>query len=269
VSDDLLGHRIAGAGEVVLLLNGGMMTLGAWDEVAASLEARFRVLRCDFRGQLLSPGPVPPTLEGQVDEVVRLLDALGIDRVHALGASFGAEVGLILAALRPDRVASLAAITATERLTPGMREDLRALRALCREAIAGRDRGRVFDAIAPTTFGPAYAAANAGLLAGRRKLFASLPEGWFAGLDALLAALEQLDLQPYLGRIRCRTLVVAAAQDAIFPVEHSRALAGMIPGAALAVVEGSGHALIVEKPRELATTLARFLGAAPQEEVRP
>ena len=264
----VLGHRIAGEGEVVLLLNGGMMTLGAWDEIAAPLEARHRVLRCDFRGQLLSPGPVPLTLEGQTEELVRLLDALGIDRVHAVGASFGAEVGVILAALRPDRVASLTAITATERLTPGMREDLRALRAVCREAIAGGDRGRVFDAIAPTTFGTAYAAAHAALLAGRRKLFASLPGTWFVSLDALLAALEQLDLQTYLGRIACRTLVVAAAEDAVFPVEHSRALAGMIEGATLAVVGGSGHALIVEKPRELVVILTQFLGAVPKEEVR-
>jgi 3-oxoadipate enol-lactonase len=212
---------------------------------------------------------VPLTLEGQTEELVRLLDALGIDRVHAVGASFGAEVGVILAAVHPDRVASLAAITATDCLTPRMRDDLRGLRSVCREAIAGGDRGRVFDAIAPATFGKAYAAAHAELLGARRGLFASLPRAWFAGLEALLAALEQLDLEPYRGRVKCPTLVVAAAEDAVFPVEHSRALAGMIQEATLAVVEGSGHALIVEKPRELVAILEEFLGGVPRREVRP
>ncbi len=255
----LLAHRLAGAGEVVLLLNGGMMSYAAWEEIARALEGAHRVLRCDFRGQLLSPGPVPRALSGQVEEVVGLLDALGIARVHAVGASFGAQVGLLLAALHPERVASLTAITATDRFTPGMREDAGRLRAACREALGGGDRGRIFDAMVPTTFGPAYAAANASALAERRKQIGSLPDAWFAGLDGLLASLEDLDLRPHLARVECPTLVVAAELDQVFPLEHARALAAAVRGAMLVVVEGSGHALVVEKPRELLVVIQSFL----------
>jgi pimeloyl-ACP methyl ester carboxylesterase len=53
----VLTHKVEGppAAPAVLLLNGGMMSIAAWDDVAAALAADHRVARCDFRGQLLTP----------------------------------------------------------------------------------------------------------------------------------------------------------------------------------------------------------------------
>ncbi len=99
----VLTHRLEGAGQPVLLLNGGLMTLAGWETLAAPLRARFQVLRCDFRGQLLSPGASPPTLDGHADDVVALLDGLGLETVHVVGTSFGALVAVILAARWPER----------------------------------------------------------------------------------------------------------------------------------------------------------------------
>lgn len=258
-ADAPLTHQIEGSGETVLLLNGGLMSVAAWEPIAHAIRRSHEVVRCDFRGQLLSPGEPPATLEGHATDAAALLDTLGRERVNVVGTSFGAEVGLLLAATRPERVASLAAITATDRVTPDAWTAALPLLQACREAAAGGDGARVFDLLLPGTFSPAYLNAQAALLRERRQQIAAFPAAWFAGLAGLLGALEGLDLTPQLGRIRCPTLVVAAERDLTFPPERSDALAAAIPGAVLTVVPGSGHALVAEAPGRLVEILDSFL----------
>jgi pimeloyl-ACP methyl ester carboxylesterase len=254
-----LAHRTAGSGEPVLLLNGGLMSMAAWDPVATPLERSHRVVRCDFRGQLLSPGEPPPDLAGHAADVVALLDHLGLPRVHLVGTSFGALVGLNLAARHPARVAALAAVTATDRVTDEDWVAAESVREACRRAAQGGDGGVVLDLLAPLTFSSEWLAAQGELLAERRRQIAALPAEWFRGLDRLLASVEGLDLGPRLGAIRCPTLVVAAERDRTFPIERSAALAAAIRGAALEVVPGAGHALVLEAPERLLELLRPFL----------
>ena len=118
----VLTHRVDGDGSPLLLLNGGMMSMAAWEPIARRLAARHRVIRCDFRGQLLSPGPPCASMEDHADDVAALLDALGETRVDVVAASFGAYVGLLLAARHPERVHSLVAATVTDVADEGVGE---------------------------------------------------------------------------------------------------------------------------------------------------
>jgi 3-oxoadipate enol-lactonase len=235
------------------------MSMGSWDAIAAPLERAHRVMRCDFRGQLLSPGDPPGALEGHLHDVLSVLDAAGAARAHVVGTSFGALVGLLLAAHHPGRTASVVAITATDRVTPEIWEAARPLLAACRDAAEGGDGGRVFDLLLPGAYSPAFLTRSAPVLAERRQQVAALPRAWFQGLSGLLASLERLDLTPALGRIRCPALVVAAAEDLTFPLARSESLAAAIRGAGLEVVRGSGHALVVEQPERLLEIVQAFL----------
>ncbi|HET8646843.1 MAG TPA: alpha/beta hydrolase [Vicinamibacteria bacterium] len=255
----VLTHRLEGEGPPVLFLNGGLMSMSAWDAVARPLERAYRVLRCDLRGQLLSPGTPPHTMEGHAAEVAALLGHLGLPPVHVVGTSYGAFVGMILAAREPRRVCSLSVVTATDALDAGMRASVQALRRACQQAVRAGDGGRVFDVLVPSTFSPGWREANGEALAQRRGQVAALPVAWFQALDGLLAALERLDLRDDLPRIRCRTLVVAAGEDATFPLPCSRAIAAAVAGARLEVVAGSGHALVVEQPERLLALVRAFL----------
>lgn len=255
----VLAHRVDGGGPSLLLLNGGLMSLGAWDEYIPSLATAYRVVRCDFRGQLLGPGPLPPSFEGHAHDLAELLDLLAIDAAHLVGTSFGALVGLLFAALHPDRVRSLTAVTATDRIRPEASAASLALIDACREAARGGDGGRVLDLVVPHAFSGRYLATHADLVARRRAQIAALPRAWFEGLAGLIGSLEGLDLTPWLGRIRCPTLVVAAENDRTFPVEEARALAAAIPGARLEVVPDAAHGLVVEDPKPLMAILNEFL----------
>lgn len=244
----LLPHRALGAGEPVLLLNGGMMTIGSWEPIAAPLAERFRVHLCDLRGQLLSTLPAPARLEEHVEDVDRLLESLGEGPVHLLGTSFGAEVGLLLAALRPARVRTLTVVAATDLFTQAMFDVGAPVLAACREALSGGDRGRVLDAIAAYAYRPEWLEAHREELAARRLGVAALPDRWFEGVADLVGSLRGVDLTPHLGGIRCPVHVIAAGCDAVMPLDRVRALAAKVPGARLTVLPGAGHAVVAEDP---------------------
>lgn len=258
----VLAHRVEGDGEPLLLLNGGMMSLAAWEPVAAPLRERFRVIRCDFRGQLLSPGPPPATMEDHADDLSRLLDHLAVPRAHVVGASFGAYAALLLAARHPSRVVSVVAATVTDHVENGMGEGGAALRSACETALAGGDRGVVFDLIVEAAYSPSWRKAHHAELSARRPLVALLPDAWFSGLLGLLSALGRCDLRPVLSRVGCPVLVLAAGADAIMPLVRTEAVAKAIPGAEILVLPECGHALPVEREGEFVRLTSEFLGRA-------
>jgi 3-oxoadipate enol-lactonase len=254
-----LTHRVDGTGETVLLLNGGMMSISAWDDVAATLSPRYRVVRCDFRGQLLTPELPPPELSAHVNDVVALLDHLGLDRVHAVGTSFGGEVALLLAAHHPERVCSLVAATVVDFPPPSMRAADDRLIALCESAIATGDPRPFFAAMNEIIYSRAYRERVGTELLARYEALTTLPAAWFAGGVRLLAAVNAVDLTEPLRLISCPALVIAAELDELMPMERTVAVARAIRGAELVVVPGSGHALVVERKDHFIRLLAAFL----------
>ena len=259
----VLAHQVEGRGEPLLLLNGGMMSFSAWDDFVPPLAERYRVVRCDFRGQLRSPGVPAAGFPGHAGDLVRLLDHLGVGRCHVAGTSYGAFAGLHLAALAPDRVATLVAMTVADRVSPAMWASAREMTVACREALSGGEREKVYDLISAFAFSEEWAAAHAHEIAARRGLVAHLPDAWFEGLAGLLAALEGLDVTPLLPEVSCPVLVLLAGDDRAMPRAGGEALAAGLRHAELAVVPGSGHALVVEKPCETLHLLLSFLARNP------
>ena len=234
----MLTHRIDGTGPPLLLLNGGLMSIGTWQPYADALSVRHRVIRCDFRGQLLTPGPPFATSwEEHAADVVSLLDALSIERAYVVGVSFGAEVSMLLAALHPARVSRLAVISATDYTTEAMRAD-----AAEGWARMKGDPAELFRHVARKTWSPAWLAA--------------LPPRFFAGAEAIIRLLDTLDLRAYLAKITAPTLVIGGENDAVFPPEHSRAIAAAIPNARLEIVPNVGHGLLFERPERVIELLA-------------
>jgi pimeloyl-ACP methyl ester carboxylesterase len=259
----LLAHRVDGTGEPLLLLNGGMMSFSAWDDFVPPLAERYTVVRCDFRGQLRSPGVPVGGFPGHAEDLVRLLDHLGVGKCHVAGTSYGAFAGIHLAALAPDRVATLVAMTVADRVSGEMWAEAREMALACREALAGDSRERVYDLISAFAFSEEWAAAHAPEIEARRGLVAHLPDAWFEGLAGLLSALEGLDVTPLLPKVHCPALVLVAENDRAMPRAGGEALAKGLARGELAVVPGSGHALVVERPRETIDLLLAFLARHP------
>jgi pimeloyl-ACP methyl ester carboxylesterase len=85
------------------------------------------------------------------------------------------------------------------------------------------------------------------------------------GLEAFkrqqAAIIGRADSRPSLARIACPTLVVAARDDAIMPIEWLQELAAGVPGARLAIVEDCGHVSPLEAPEAVAKLLRDWLAA--------
>jgi 3-oxoadipate enol-lactonase len=255
-----LTHRLTGLAEAqpVMLLNGGMMTFATWSPLPERLEDGYQVLCFDFRGQLLSPGDGPADLAGHAADALALLDRVGWPSAHLVGASFGAEVAIELAARAPERVRSLALITAMDRETPEFRAGSDLMREILPATSTSEGRERFWDTMVGGVYSAAYREAEAAALATRRGQLSYIPAAWFAGVDRLLVAMRGFDLTPLLPQIKCPTLAVLAGDDQVMSAERSRALAAALH-AEVAVHPTAGHGLVAEDPEWLARVCRDFL----------
>jgi 3-oxoadipate enol-lactonase len=100
-----LAHDDEGDGDPLVLIHAGVCDRRMWEPQWEALTERFRTIRCDLRG--FGETPLPPERFNPADDVIRLLDDLGLDRVSLVGASFGGRVSLEAAATWPQRVEKL------------------------------------------------------------------------------------------------------------------------------------------------------------------
>jgi len=256
----ILYHRIDGVGEPLLLLNGVAMSVSSWEPIARPLAERFRVVRCDFRGQLMMPVMPPAELARHAEDVVVLLDHLEIETAHLVGTSFGGVVATLVAGHHPDRVRSLITVASAPGFFDEMADEVGLWKAACRRSLDGGDRGHLADVLEPVGYSSAYIESHREELDTRRTQIAALPDVWFEGLIGLLDSAHSLRLRDELATIRCPTMVVAAGLDAFVPLDKARGLAESIGGARFEIIEGAGHVVVIEQPQRVADLCLDYLG---------
>jgi pimeloyl-ACP methyl ester carboxylesterase len=258
-----LYHQSEGVGEPLILLNGIAMSAVSWDVVARPLAKEYRVIRCDFRGQLMTPAVPPDNVVGHADDVAALLDKLGIDSLHVIGTSFGGVIGTLLASRHSERVRSLVTIASADGFDDAMADEVARWRAACVVSLEGSDRGHLSDVLEPVAYSPEWVAAHQAERNQRRAQIAALPDQWFEGLIALLDTAHSLRLGDELTKITCPALVVAAELDGFVPVERARGLAEAIDAVSFEIIERAGHAVVVEQPNRVVELCLEFLESLP------
>ena len=233
-------YEIYGEGEPLLLLPGAMGNTGDFDEVKpAFVDAGFQTVALDYRGQGRS------TDSGEMrsyalmtEDVVALMDELGIERAHVAGQSDGAIVGLHMAIYYPERLGRLVAYggnATVNGLLPGNIEWLNSLTHEDMEAIFGEE----YRAIAPN---PDYLPV---MLERLRHMFLTSPN---YTMDQLMA-------------IESPVLIFDGEEEDTVRIEHVKMMAAAIPDAQLVILPETGHHLMYEDPeRYLETALPFLLG---------
>ncbi|MEV6350684.1 alpha/beta hydrolase [Actinoplanes sp. NPDC051851] len=225
-----VGYRDAGepGGAPVVLLHGGSSSAATWDRLTGRLRGRgLRTIAVDLRGHGDSSRTPTYPLTGYRDDVLGLLDRLGLERVALVGHSLGAYTALLVAQQAPERVVRLV----LEEPPMPTREAAEA---------HGLNRARFLL--------PAI-----GILATRRR----------ADAKAVIAAVRQLrepDPQWWtrLERITAPTLVISGGPGSHIAPERLRQLVAALPDAAFATVP-VGHRIHRRAPAPFEELVIPFL----------
>lgn len=206
----------------------------------------WNALAVDLPGHGESQGGGCRSIGEYRDFVRALLDALGIDRALLVGHSMGGGIAQSFALTYPDRLVGLVLVGTGVRLR--VHPDILA-------SIRGGDVAEAGRLISRWSYSqaalPATVAQGAEAFARNR---ASVLEGDFLACDAF-------DVMQEISAIRVPALVSCGEDDRLTPVTYARFLQEGIPGAALAVIPGAGHMVMLERPVEFNRILTGFLEA--------
>ena len=177
----------------------------------------------------------PYTLDDMAADVIRLMDALDIEKAHIVGISMGGVIAQLIAARYAQRALSLTSVmSGSRKIDPTLIADLWAV---------PKPREEVIEEWVEyvRTFGsPGYAAGDD---YARRQGAAAYdrcyaPEGANRQILAICMAANVADS---IKSISLPTLVVHGADDLLVPPEYGQLTAELIPGATFKLVEGMGH----------------------------
>jgi pimeloyl-ACP methyl ester carboxylesterase len=251
-----LYHRDAGSGPPVVLLHAFPLSSAMWLAQREALAGDYRVITPDLRGFGGSPlGDDEPSLDAAADDVARLLDAKGLDRVVLGGLSMGGYVTMAFLRRHPDRASAVVlADTKAGADPPAAREN--------RERIAGLvtadpESTVLIDEVLPTLSGPTTAR-DRPMVVGRLKAFVqAAPPAAVAWAQRAMAA--RPDSFETLGAVTVPALVVVGEEDGLAPVAEAEAMTAAMPDARLEVLAGAGHLSAVEVPDDFISVVRAFL----------
>lgn len=242
----------------VLLIQGLGMDKHGWDLQRLVLSWRYRVIALDNRGAGRSDKPYGEyRLEQMASDAIAVLDDVGAERAHVVGASMGGAIAQVLAVFHPDRIRSLTLACTACRNQPWRTELLggwadraeqNGLGSMAGEAARWMIGPRSFRRIVP-------------LLGWLGPLGLGRPSHAFAAQVAAINAADD-SLADRLGTITVPTLVIVGNQDILTPRGDSEELAERIPTAELVVISGAAHGLMIEHASTFNKVLGDFLTRA-------
>jgi pimeloyl-ACP methyl ester carboxylesterase len=257
----VVAYQRRGAGEPLLQIHGSAFGHRNFERLSPHLARNFEVIDFDLPGFGQSRGGRPIT--GFADlaaQVAELIEALGYDRVHVHGTSFGAMIGFTLAAEHPQLIDRLVLSCFLARYD----QAARVMRATWKRVAADSGMEAVADLTAVAGFARSYFDRDEaeGQLASMREAFShTAPEAFVASTETI----ERTDLSGLADLVVAPTLLIAGAEDNMTPYEPSGSgvgmaqLAGSLKDAKSVVIPECGHYLVIEVPAEVAEMITPFL----------
>jgi pimeloyl-ACP methyl ester carboxylesterase len=268
---------------VVLLIMGLAAQSIHWPDAFchALVEGGLQVIRFDNRDAGLSthmtdaPAPnLPATLAGDLSSVsytlsdmagdaLGLLDVLGFEKAHVVGASMGGHIAQTMAIEHPDRVRSLTSMMST---TGNMQVGQPSPEVL-REVFSGPP-ATTRDEVIQRMLRAFRAVGSPGYPADEKEAAARTARAYDRGYDPIgvarqaIASVASGDRTERLRHLEVPTLVIHGLADRMCDVSGGRATAEAIPGAELVLMEGMGHDLPPGLRSQLAARIAEFVWRA-------
>jgi 3-oxoadipate enol-lactonase len=241
--------------EPLLLIQGLGADARGWIRQRRSLSGRYRCIVFDNRGAGRSDHPDGPyDLEIMALDAMSVLDAVGVERAHVLGASMGGAIAQIAAVRHPERTRSLILACTAARHHEWRRELLAEWAEIAdRDGMGAFAQHAVRWLIGPRSmrrFWPAVGLVGPLAMRGSSASFV-------AQVHAILAMDDSLRTQ--LTGVAVPTLALVGSQDILTPMGDSEEIAELVPGAELAVIRGAAHGFMLEHGAAFNRTVLGFL----------
>lgn len=230
-----------------------------FDAFTAAAAGRFRVIRPEFRGQGRNgDASETVTMDACADDVVDLLERLGLDRVHIVAQSMGGDVAARVAARRPEVVERLVLLGSSVRAEPP--EQLEAFRPIADEVSQHGFVGEIHEMVVQIMLGESCRndPGRADVTAKMRADISGLRPGLHHAVRGVVERESAVDLLP---SITAATLVISGSEDVARPPEWSQEVVDGIAGAELWSLPQVGHSVILEQPDLVIGRLLEFLSA--------
>src|SRR6266550_1628063 len=252
-------YQEKGTGTPLILIHGFTSSVFSWKDVFEPLSKNFHVIAVVLKGFCFSTKPDGDfTRRAQATLVAHLLDYLKIDKAWVCGNSMGGDVSLNLAVQNPQHVAGLILIDSggvrvegsgslapSYLLIPVVGRALTALALrsdkLVREGLEKSfyDRAKITDERVAAYYRPLQTRG-----------------GQLAALRARTQE-DQFPVEPELGKISARTLIIWGAEDALIPLAAGRKMNSLIKDSKLLVLEKCGHVPQEEMPERVVEEIER------------
>lgn len=249
----------------VVLLHGFTGSAPAMDLLTEPLASRLaaRIICPDLVGHGRSEAPDDLDLyrvEAMAGQIAGLADALDCETFHLVGYSMGGRVALRLGCTASQRLRSLTLIGATAGIADREQRRRRAQNDAARaERILADLEAFVDEWMSDPLFAGQAALGDVHLRAARAQRLASNPQGLARSLMAGgTGAMEPLHER--LADCDTPTLLVVGAHDSKFCLLAEQ-LAAALPRAALAHIDGAGHAAHIEQPDATAAAISQFIAS--------
>ena len=267
VGDLNVAYDIHGSGEPVLMINGIGAERAGWGMQVPAVSREFMAITYDNRdvGET-GPGrdPQPYPIQQFADDAAGLLDALGIETAHIVGASMGGCIAQEFAISYPARTRSTTIICSWPQVDPWLAE-------------LWEQWEHVFRALGPigwnrTTWLWVFthrAYREPGFLDGLMKATAENPHP--QTLEMYLRqshAARTFDALDRLGGITAPAHVICGAEDIFTPLRYSEAIAAAIPNAELSVMPEVGHGMFWEATDDFNELVIEFIREVEQRPYR-
>lgn len=255
-------HEITGrtdpAAETIVL-SAGLGGAGAfWQPQMAALNTRFRVINYDQRGTGRNTEALPDnyTIGHMADDVIAMLELLGISKCHFMGHALGGIVGLEIALRKPSLLSKLVLVNAWAKA------DSHTARCFAvRKHLLLNTGVEAYVQAQPIFLYPAaWLSQNAERVALEEKHGIA----HFQGADTILkriGALLAFDVSKRLNEIKVPTLVAVSRDDVLVPWTASQILADGLPNAELWMVPEGGHGFTVTQPDAFNARMLSFLAS--------
>ena len=260
VGDAELAYDDSGAGLPVLWIHGFPLDRGYWSPQTRALFDHARSIAPDLPGFGESSGSGPWTMDRFADDMVALLDVIGVREAVIAGHSMGGYIAFALWRRHPSRVRALIlADTKAGADTEEGRAKRQAVIALARE----RGAGAVADQQITGLVGRTTRERQPDVVEDLHGLLSRASvEGIVGASEAMLA---RPDSTPTLATITVPTLVVVGDEDALTPPKEAQRIHEAIRGSRLETIRGAGHASSFERPSAFNHLVGEFLAALTLE----